>query len=751
MQQQRKDPLEGVIVDGRYVVHSRLARGGMSTVYLATDRRLDRRVALKVLYPHLADEPGFVVRFEQEAKSAARLSHPHVVGVLDQGVDDVGGATVAYLVMEFVQGRTLRDELRAHGRLTPRRALALLDAVVEGLAAAHEAGLIHRDVKPENVLLSDTGQVKIADFGLARAASASTGTATLVGTVAYLSPELVLGQPAEAQSDIYSTGVMLFELLTGQQPFTGEVPIQVALQHAQHDVPAPSTILPGLAADIDELVQWCTSRDPEARPVDGTALLGELRHIRTHLSAAELDFAPAATPDPLPGQDQLTMTAIPRPPTGDPATETLPPSALRHGPHATRGGAESVTQAFSGPASEDENSTRVIRRDDNATRVIGAMPSRPPSAATGTGRSSDRAAPDAAGWTEAPRWEPQDHPSEDRQTIRRSSSGASAATGSGQRRLSKRQADRLAQRPQKSLSGRTRRRSSRLLVVLLVLLAGVVTAAGWFFGAGPAGTVSLPDVANTPLADARAALGEEGLGSLSTQEVFDDEVLAGLVIGTEPAAASEIRRFERVELIVSRGPELFEVPDVVGATRADAVADLTAVELAVGEIREEYSETAAAGVVLRQAPDPAADRRRGAGVDLVVSRGPAPIEVPDVTGLEESEAVSALEGVGLEVEVSEDREYSRTVPADAVVTQSPRDGAVQRGTTVTLTFSQGPRLVRVPNVFSLPEARAIAALEEAGFTAQVDYTFGSAVLGLVAGQSATGEQPEGSTIRITVT
>ncbi len=396
--QQRKDPLEGATVDGRYIVQSRLARGGMSTVYLATDRRLDRRVALKVLYPHLADEPGFVDRFEQEAKSAARLSHPHVVGVLDQGVDDVGGQLVAYLVMEFVPGRTLRDVLREHGRLTPRRALMLLDAVVEGLAAAHEAGLIHRDVKPENVLLSDTGQVKIADFGLARAVSATTGTATLVGTVAYLSPELVLGRPAEPQSDIYSTGVMLFELLTGRQPFTGETPVQVAIQHAQSDVPAPSDLLPGLAADINELVQWCTSRDPEDRPVDGAALLGELRHIRTTLSDEELDFAPADVPDPEPMQDQLTAAVVPHLPSEESRTGALPSPRWRSHPEGSAPSTDPTgrTGILSGTEYRD-NGTSVLGRDRNATRVIGAMPGRPPS-----GTPSSTAGTAYEDWAAAP-------------------------------------------------------------------------------------------------------------------------------------------------------------------------------------------------------------------------------------------------------------------------------------------------------------------------------------------------------------
>ncbi|KNC17666.1 hypothetical protein AC792_14020, partial [Arthrobacter sp. RIT-PI-e] len=692
MQQQRKDPLEGSIVDGRYLVHSRLARGGMSTVYLATDRRLDRRVALKVLYPHLADEPGFVDRFEQEAKSAARLSHPHVVGVLDQGVDDVGGETVAYLVMEFVRGRTLRDELREHGRLTPRHALALLEAVVEGLAAAHEAGLIHRDVKPENVLLSDTGQVKIADFGLARAASASTGTATLVGTVAYLSPELVLGRPAEAQSDIYSTGVMLFELLTGRQPFTGEVPVQVALQHAQQDVPAPSTLVPGLAADIDELVQWCPSRDPEARPAAGAALLGDLRHIRANLSPAELDLAPGGVPPTGTDRtDQLTVGAVPVVTDGSAPTDVLPPSSLRGVSGPTQPAREEMTQVMSRPVPEgtntdtddhdDGNSTRVIRRDENTTRVIGAPPGRPPSSASHEGPGRGRSPGRGAGGTGTYHRQDAGSPRSGASVV----PGVGRAPGADGRRPSRRQAARAARRPRASLPGRARRRLAPLLVVLLVLLAALVTAGSWFFGAGPAGTVTLPDLADRPLAEARSVLIEQGIGSVSTQEVFDDDVLAGLVVGTDPAAATEIRRYEQVELLVSRGPELFAVPDVTGENRTRATAELEAAGFAPGGLREEYSETIGAGVVLAQDPGAGAERPRGTAVELVVSRGPAPIAVPDVRGSDEADAVAALEDAGLRAEVSRDREYSGTVPAGAVLAQSPADGAVQRGTTVTLT------------------------------------------------------------------
>ena len=292
MQDKVQEPLVGSLVDQRYQVLSKVARGGMATVYLATDLRLDREVALKVLHPHLSMDDSFLDRLGTEAKAAARLSHPHVVGVLDQGEELRDGAQLAYLVMEYVPGHTLRDVLNDQGALTPRLALAYLDAVVDGLAAAHRAGLVHRDIKPENVLIADDGRIKVADFGLARAVTTSTSTGTLIGTVAYLSPELVMGKPSDTRSDIYAVGIMLFELLTGEQPFRGEVPIQVAYQHVNSAVPAPSSVRPGLAPDLDELVRWCTESDPEGRPHDASALVGEIRHIRTSLSDAQLDFGP---------------------------------------------------------------------------------------------------------------------------------------------------------------------------------------------------------------------------------------------------------------------------------------------------------------------------------------------------------------------------------------------------------------------------------------------------------------------------
>lgn len=252
------------------MIHSRIARGGMATVYMATDNRLHRTVAIKAMHPHLAEDPDFRHRFEQEARNAARLTHPNLVSVLDQG-EEYG---TVYLVMEYLPGITLRELLKEQRFLTTAQTVEVSEAVLAGLAAAHHAGIIHRDLKPENVLLADDGRIKLADFGLARPASANTGTGqALLGTIAYLSPELVTRGTADKQSDVYAFGIMMFEMLTGVQPFTGEQPMQIAYQHAHDEIPKPSSLSSQSTPELDRLVIWATAKDPEHRPADAEELL----------------------------------------------------------------------------------------------------------------------------------------------------------------------------------------------------------------------------------------------------------------------------------------------------------------------------------------------------------------------------------------------------------------------------------------------------------------------------------------------
>jgi beta-lactam-binding protein with PASTA domain/tRNA A-37 threonylcarbamoyl transferase component Bud32 len=269
------DPLVGALLDGRYRVQGRVARGGMATVYTAVDIRLDRKVAVKVMHPALADDEAFVARFIREARAAARLSHPNVVPVYDQGAD----AGSVFLVMEYVAGRTLRDLLHEHGRLSPGQALDVLEPVLAALEAAHLAGLVHRDVKPENVLLADDGRIKVADFGLARAVEAANLTATaglLMGTVGYLAPEQVERGGSDPRSDVYAAGILLYELLTGAPPYVGETALAVAYRHVHEDVPPPSAVVPSVPPALDALVRRATRRDPADRFPSASAFRASL-------------------------------------------------------------------------------------------------------------------------------------------------------------------------------------------------------------------------------------------------------------------------------------------------------------------------------------------------------------------------------------------------------------------------------------------------------------------------------------------
>lgn len=665
MNEPATDPFVGTLVDHRYAVRSRVAGGGMSTVYLATDQRLDRDVALKILHPQLAADESFLGRLAREAKAAARLSHPHVVGVLDQGID---GRT-AYLVMEYIQGHTLRDVINEKGALPPRLALALIDPVVEGLAAAHNAGFIHRDVKPENVLIANDGRIKVGDFGLARAVTATTSTGTLIGTVAYVSPELVLGKPADARSDVYSVGIMLFEMLTGRQPFEGDVPIQVAYQHVNGTVRPPSELVPGLAAEVDELVQWCTANDPEHRPVDGTALLQELRHIRTNLTDAELDLHPPA--------------------------------------------AGSMKHASGGSSAAGSAPTEIIGRTSNPTAALpfGRRPATPPAAE-----------------------EPVPPGKRARQKAAREEERARA---------------RAAATPARSLRDGNPRRRGALWAVLLVIIALLATGAGWFFGMGPGSAATVPPVANKTVAQAQQLLEQAGFRS-TTSDVFDDNVPAGLVVGSDPAAGLEVRKLQPVSLFVSKGAQLFPLPKLAGETLTEARAALKRAGMAMGAVTERFDENVAAGVVLSQNPAAGTNVRRGTPVTLVVSNGPRPIPVPSVVGRDRNDAVKAIEDAGLSAEVAAEEVFDRKVPKGAVASQSPANGTLARGGTVTLTISKGPRMVEVPSYIGKQASDAREALEALGFEVRVNNILGG-FFGTVRDQDPVGtEVPEGSVITLTV-
>ncbi len=680
------DPVIGRVLDGRYRIGDRIARGGMATVYEAVDLRLDRVCALKIMHAGLGDDDDFAGRFVREARSAARLSHPNVVGVFDQGDDD----GTLFLAMEYIPGHTLRDLIRKESPMAAGKALALLDPVLSALAAAHQAGLIHRDVKPENVLLADDGRVKVADFGLARAVSAETQhTETggvLIGTVSYLSPELVVDGRADARSDVYAAGVVLYEMLTGRKPHEGGSPIQVAYKHVHEDVPAPSEQVAGLPPYVDALVARATARDRELRPADARVMLHQVRRVRAALDHGILD-----DPD---------------------LTSDLAPTV---------------------PVQRPGDDIDYVREDDVRTILSPAQ-----AAVTGAPRAR-----------QAPGLEALDLEVDDTGGI-----GADDVTDviarppGGRPRPSARPAPR---QPPRQPAGEPRSRRSRrgpVLLVLVLLLAVAAGAGGWWFGAGRYATT--PGVVNLSAQAADAKLRAAGLEFRVGGRAWSETVPAGAVMRTDPAGGENVTRHGTVTGVVSRGPERHDVPDVRGRSVDAAQAALADARLSYGRSSREFSAKVPQGSVLRTDPKPGATLRRDAAVDLVVSRGPRPVKVPDVTGDAADEAATTLRKLRLDVETT--REHSDEVDRGDVISQDPSDGKLLPGDTVNLVVSQGPVLVDVPEVRRMKVDNATAALAAAGFSVSVVRTSFYIGLGVVVQQSpGSGERaPKGSTITISV-
>jgi serine/threonine protein kinase/beta-lactam-binding protein with PASTA domain len=651
----------GRLLDGRYLIGPRIARGGMATVYEATDLRLDRLCALKVMRPGLGDDDDFAARFVREARSAARLSHPNVVGVFDQGDDD----GTLFLAMEYIPGHTLRDVIRSEAPMSPARALALLDPVLSALAAAHHAGIVHRDVKPENVLLAEDGRVKVADFGLARAVSAETqhtaAGGVLIGTVSYLAPELVAHGRADARTDVYATGVVLYELLTGRKPHQGGSPIEVAYKHVHEDVPAPSGLVPGLPPYVDALVARATARDPDRRPADARVLLHQVRRVRDALDHGVLD-------DP-----ELTDDLAPTVPVQRGADDDSP--------------FDPGFEPSDVPTVLTPEQVAVAGRTDD-TSVIGPRPA-----------------------------------------ARGGPPGATAAA---------------RQRP--APPRRSRRGPALLLVVLLLAVAAGV--GGWWFGSGR--YITTPGVLDLTTSAARAEIEAAGLSFRVGERAYSENVASGHVMSTDPSGGERVTRHGTVTAVVSRGPERHPVPRLAGHALPDAQAALRDAHLSVGETSYSWSRTVDEGVVISLSPKPGTELRRDAAVDLVVSKGPKPVKVPDVTGDAAAGAVKALHELHLEATVT--RRHSDTVDKGDVISQAPDTGRLLPGDAVRLVVSKGPVLVEVPEVRRMNVDEATSTLRSAGFsvhTERLRYYIG---LGLVVKQDpSSGERvPRGSTITIYV-
>lgn len=645
------DPLIGRTIDQRYLIEDRIARGGMAAVYRGLDYRLDRPVAVKIMHPHLAEDEHFTGRFIQEARQAARLAHPNIVNVFDQGQD----GQITFIVMEYLPGITLRELLRDFGQLTPSQAIDVVKAILQGLDAAHSAGIVHRDLKPENVLMADDGRIKIADFGLARAASHNTQTGqALLGTVAYLSPELVTGSPADVRSDLYALGIMMFEMLTGRQPFTGDQAVTIAYQHANASVPLPSSINPNVPAELDELVQWCTKRSPDERPPHAKALLDHIRTIEPQLARR----AQAETPT-----EAITT----------PRTKVMAPA----------------------PSNSDDLPTEVLSRDDDVFAGLEvpdySAPLQEPAAPAITAPRKGPgvglwvtfivaavAAIGVAIWLFMPR-------------------GPVILTVGDVRGLTLDQAQLQLTDSGLVVADATEEAFDEEIPVGLVV--GTTPEAGAEVIEGTEVTIvlsigveptALPPLVGLSLSEATARLSDAQLelGEVTYEYSETSEKDAVMSVSDSQGGAvapnTELEPGVSINLVVSAGA----LPNVVGLTVEEAEALLSDAGL-VGVVGGDgqFSDSIAEGLVIDYVRPQGIQLRPGDTVTLTVSRGPELISIPDdLVGATIQDAVDALEALELRVEVrSEYPETAWDEPFARVTSLEPGEGQqVPKGTLVII-------------------------------------------------------------------
>ena len=613
----------------RYRLVAHLARGGMADVYDAEDLLLNRHVAIKILHPNFAADQAFVTRFRREAQAAANLSHPNIVSIFDWGQQD----DTYYMVMELIEGRTLREILKSEGALLPRRAAEIAAEAAAALEVAHQAGVFHRDVKPGNIMITTDGGVKVTDFGIARALDDSeelTKTGAVIGTATYFSPEQAQGLPADGRSDIYSLGVVLYEMLAGRPPFTGESPVAVAYQHVSEYAPTAVQVSSEVPEELSIIVETAMAKSPDDRYQRAADLRTDLLAYLSGRQPAVVGAAAAAAATAL----------VPPPPA------TVPPDAT--------------------------------------ARAVATPP--PP--------------PDSGGQI---------------------TYFAAVAT----------------------------------LVALLAVGAWILLR--MLAGGDPIAleAVIVPDVTLIPAEEAFQELQDLDLKVTSRNEP-NDAIPTGIVIATDPPAGTEVEVGSFVEVVVSAGTEQFGVPEVVGESEDVARALIGAQGFVVGEVTYTLTEDIAESTVISQSPIGGTPADAGTEVDLVVSRGPFSVEVPNVTGMSVDAAQLELARAGFE-DVTTEEEFSPDIATGLVTRTDPEAGRViSRETPIILFVSMGVETVQVPELRGITLADARGAAEAEGLVlidgGTVPVGAGSGLVGLVAEQvPAEGETvPLGTEVTVKV-
>jgi len=588
------DPLLGKVLEERYRVDELIARGGMATVYRGIDLRLGRTVALKVLGGVLANDPDFVERFTQEARATAALTHPNVVAVHDQGIS----AGFPFLVMEFVQGRTIREVMAQSGPFTSAHALEIISSVLAGLGSAHDAGFVHRDVKPENVLITNDGHIKVTDFGLARVisdtpVSDSTG-AVLLGTMAYLSPEQVQQLAVDQRSDVYSCGILLYEMVTGLVPFTGSSPLEVAYQHVNSNVSAPSSVQPDVPPAVDHLVLAATRKSPVER-------IQSAREFRDAVIRA-ISAVPRAEALTTALSIQATQV-IPKPPSGVRQEMHLPGPAQERIPENSTSGVKStkVRKGLRGKLALLLLIVGLLLGGGAWYQYSGSYEVVPPVTALTVDEATVILAPLELGV----------------EVIEEFSEDIPAG---------------VVIRTDPAIGAKARKGSPVTLIA----------------SKGQERYLIPPDVLGKEPAEVTAALVDLTLIIARTQEVFDELVPAGKVVSTNPIGGTSVKRETPVTILVSKGPAPVDVPPIVGTLLTDATTTLTDLGLTAKTVQENFDDSLA-GTILSTDPLPGTPVPKGTVINIILSKGPVLVDVPNVVGMNVETATSTLQAAGFEV------------------------------------------------------------------------------------------------------
>lgn len=657
----------GAVLEGRYRVIGRLASGGMSRVYVGHDERLDRPVAIKIMNADLAHDPAFVTRFTREARAAARIWHPNVVTVHDQGTD--AGTGAVFLVMELIRGATLRAVLREYGQLTSAQALAVIEPLLTGLAAAHREGLVHRDVKPENILIDQHGRLLVVDFGLARAVAESAHTThsgmggTVFGTIAYLSPEQVARGYADSRSDVYAVGILLYELLTGEPPYRGDNAVTVAYRHVNDDVPPPSEVASETPGEVDDLVIEATNRDPLRRPADAEQMLASVRRTRLLLGIADEPVPTASSAVAIPNE-------IPSAQRDEAATPTNP-LASRAAPDNTSAITADVdeqprtghTQIVPQPAMTEPPVAQSEAPPKRPRRrwpwliaailvvVIGAGSfwwfqfgrwTNVPNFAKATSSEQVRSVAESAGL---------------KLSLPDQQFSETIPTGSV-----------ISVKPK---SGTKLLRGAKVTVVLSKGPERYKTSSS-----------QIGQDADTVLNKLKSEFGDKI--TITTDSKYDDTSPKGSVSSFDPPPGTPMKPGSSLTVIVSLGKAPIPMPDVTGLSPEAASTTLKqAGFVPTVSGTQEFSDTVVAGAVSRTDPSASTQTQPGATVTIVLSKGQDLVTVPNVVKMSSEAATKALEDAGFIVQKKQ-----FFVTFDLVADQDPKGGTqAKRGSTVTISVT----------------------------------------------------------------